>query len=311
MHRIVAGATGLIGKRLVEHWLHQYHTVTVIGRTEAHIRAVFQNRVRAITWEQVTPELLKTAEVVVNLAGANVAEKNWTPNRKREIIDSRVHATQKLAALLALLGQEAPPLFNASAIGVYGVQPQETEGLPVHVDETTDLLYAPPKDYLATVARAWEAAPVLAVNKGVRVVFLRFGVVLAKEGGALAEMAKPFKFFLGGPVGTGKQPLTWVAIDDVLRAIDFLITKSDASGAYNVVSPGCVTQAEFAKALGKALHRPSWLRMPASLITLIFGEMGRDLLLEGVFVYPKRLLDAGFKFHYPKIEPALQYIYKR
>lgn len=307
MNRIILGGTGLIGSQLVRHWLMQGHTVTVIGRSSKKIQKIFKNRVNALEFDSLQPDMLRQAEVVVNLAGAGIADGRWSEERKQAILHSRIHTTQKIVERLMLLGQEAPPLFNASAIGVYGLQPQVTNGLPLKLDENTPINWdAAPPDFLSQVGREWEKATHPAKQKGVRVVNLRFGVVLAKEGGALPKIVQPFYFFLGGKIGTGQQPFSWIAIDDVIRSIDFLLEKQHISGSVNIVAPGCVSQYDLAKAIGKVLHKPSVMSTPAFVLKCIFGEMARELLLEGQHVYPKILLDSSFVFSFPDIESALR-----
>ncbi len=307
MRRIVAGATGLIGQQLVEHWLAQKHDVTVIGRTLEHIQETFNTRVDALTWQQLTPEIFSDAEVVVNLAGTNVGDQRWTSARKKEILESRIQATTQLSHLLAQLGKASPPLFNASAISVYGLQTQDLNGLPRSLDERVVINYEDAPDFLTKVSRQWEMATREASENGVRIVFLRLGVVLAKEGGAFPKIVQPFRYFLGGPLGTGRQPFSWVEIEDVVRAIDFLASSSESSGPYNIVSPGTVSQQELADAIANAMNKPAVVPMPKFILKLMFGdEKAEELLLEGQHVYPRRLLEAGFQFRYPTIQSALQ-----
>lgn len=308
MHRIVAGGTGLIGSTLINHWLMQGHTVTVIGRSTEKIRKMFQNRVNSIELRSLKPDLFHHAEVVVNLAGAGIADKRWSDTRKKEILHSRINATQKIVEALTALGQNAPPLLNASAIGIYGLQQQVIDGLPLKLDENTPIDWNTAPDFLSYVGREWEKRTHPARDLGIRVVNLRFGVVLAKEGGALPKMVQPFYFFLGGTIGSGQQPFSWVAITDVIRAIDFLIENPHISGPVNIVAPGCITQHDLSKMIGKILHKPSFIPTPAFMLKLFFGEMARELLLEGQNVYPKHLLDSGFNFSFPDIESALQHV---
>jgi len=308
MHRIIIGGTGLIGSQLVNHWLMQGHKVTVIGRSTEIIRKIFQDRVNALELKSLQPEIFRQAEVVVNLAGAGIAEKRWSEARKQEIIHSRITVTQKIVELLTALGQEAPPLFNASAVGIYGLQQQVVNGLPLKLDEDTHIDWNTAPDFLSYIGRKWEKATRLAKENGIRVVNLRFGVVLAKQGGALPKIVQPFYFFLGGKIGTGQQPFSWIAIDDVIRAIDFLLEKRQIAGPVNIVAPGCITQHELAKAIGKILHKPSFMPTPAFILKLIFGEMARELLLEGQRVYPKILLDSGFIYSFSDIESALRHV---
>lgn len=306
MFRVITGATGLIGKRLVVHWLKQGHQVKVVGRSAKNIERVFGATVQALTWDKLSVDDLRDAALVVNLAGANIAGKRWTEAYKQEIIASRVQATQVLAKLLAELRQSAPPLFNASAIGVYGLQEAAPAGLPPRFEEISAVDCQLPPDFLAKVGCEWEAAATVAIEAGVRVVFLRFGVVFAAEGGALPEMARPFKLFVGGPVASGKQPISWVAIDDLIRSIDFIFAIPGISGPFNIVAPGCVQQRELAETMGEVLNRPACVPMPGFVLQCMFGkEFATDLLIEGQHVYPARLLEAGFEFEYPTVRSAL------
>ncbi|OGT57712.1 MAG: TIGR01777 family protein [Gammaproteobacteria bacterium RIFCSPHIGHO2_12_FULL_43_28] len=309
MHRIITGATGLIGGHLVRHWLQQKHKVTVIGRTKVHIEQVFGDTVRAVTWEEVTTDLLREANAIINLAGTNIGDARWTKTRKQDMLNSRVQTTALIANLLAPLGAKSPPLLNASAIGIYGLQQQIPHGLPKAFDENTQIDCDSPPDFLAEIACAWEKAAASAKENGVRVIHLRFAVVLAKSGGALPKLIQPFKLYVGGVIGTGRQPFSWVAIEDVVRAIDFLLSKQTAAGPFNVVAPNAITQRELAKTIAQVLARPNWLPTPAFALKIIFGEeMAQDLLLEGQHAYPKRLIDLGFQFAYPDIELALRHL---
>lgn len=309
MHRIIAGATGLIGKRLVGHWLNAGQKLIVVGRSKARIERVFSSRVTAITWDELSSEIVQSAGIIVNLAGANIADKRWTGARKQEILSSRVKTTEKIVKILAPLGEGAPPLFNASAIGIYGLQQQVANGLPKAFDEDSEIDWYHPTDFLSHVARDWELTVMPAVERGVRVIFLRFGVVLAAEGGALPQLLKPFRFYVGGIVGTGAQPFSWVAIEDVLRAIDFLAAKQNLKGPFNIVAPQCVSQRILAETIGKVMHRPAKLTTPTFALELLLGkEMTKELLLEGIHVDPKRLIDSGFHFQFPNIEALLRHV---
>lgn len=305
MHRIIAGGTGLIGKRLAEHWLAQNHTVSIIGRSKERIEKVFGKKVKAITWDKLSKDDLRTTFTLINLAGENIASKRWTKHRKQQILTSRTETTAKLAQLLVELGPDAPHLFNASAIGIYGLQTQEPNHLPPRLDEESPIPCDHPPDFLSLVACRWEEAAKRAIDAGVRVTFLRFGVVLAAEGGALPQLVRPFRYYLGGPIGTGDQPFSWVAIEDVIRAIDFLIDHPELTGPFNIVAPGCVRESELAAIIAGILNCPDKLRLPSTVVKLLFGEMGRELLLEGQHVYPTRLLTSEFSFHYPTLQSIL------
>jgi uncharacterized protein (TIGR01777 family) len=309
MYRIITGATGLVGKALTEHWLQQGCKITVIGRSQQKIISMFGERVSALTWDELTPVILHDAEVVVNLAGVSLAEKRWTETQKQKILNSRLETTSMLASMLATLGKNAPPLFNASAIGVYGLQTQRDGQLPPRLDDNTAIDFNAAPDFLSKVAREWEKATQQAKNAGVRVVNTRFGVVLSKAGGALPMLARPFYFFVGGPMASGEQAVSWVTLTDVVRAIDFLLAHPEISGPVNIVAPGCVMQKKFAAALAKVLRRPSLLPMPAPVLKILLGEMARELLIEGQNIFPSKLLDLGFTFADADIQTALERIY--
>jgi uncharacterized protein (TIGR01777 family) len=319
MKRIITGATGLVGKRLVAHWLAQKVEaqkieaqkieVVVVGRSKAKLTALFGDRVQALEWNELNTAVLANAEVVVNLAGEGLAEKRWSEERKRVILESRLDTTSLLVKLLAPLKQEAPALFSASAIGVYGLQAQTGADLPPRLDESMVINFDTSNDFLSRVARAWEKATLPAKESGVRVVNMRFGVVLAREGGALPQLARPFYFYMGGPIASGQQAVSWVSIEDLIAAIDFLLKHTEISGPVNIVAPGAVSQRELAGALGEALHRPAFMPMPALALQILVGEMANELLIEGQNIYPQRLLQAGFHFSAPYIQTALQKIY--
>ncbi len=308
MHRIIAGGTGFIGRYLVQQWLAQKHDVTVIGRSADTIKQVFGSAVNEVTWDEFPAQafsLLRSASLVVNLAGTNIGEKRWTPDRKQEIIASRIESTQLLSECCASLADRSPALFNASAIGVYGLDSSFKQTF----NEESFINFSQFSDFVSQVARPWEKATEIAKAHGVHVVNLRFGVVLGANGGVLQKLALPFKLGLGGVVGSGKQPFSWIHIADIAAIIEFLLTKSDICGGVNCVAPNWVTQAEFAKTLAKTLHRPCVLPMPAKLLQLLYGQMADELLLSGQIVEPLTLLQNDYQFLYPNLKQALDNIY--
>ncbi len=308
MKRILAGGTGLIGTHLVTQWQAAGHEIIVISRDPARVQARFGNRLtrlQALPWQALQASVLQDAQVLVNLAGANIGTRRWTAKRRSEILDSRTCTTAQLARLCAQLGAAAPPLFNASAVGVYGLQTEQPDGLPPPYDEDTPIDFQQKPDFLAEVARAWEQATWPAVDAGVRVVCLRFGVVLAKQGGALSRLRWPFHVGLGGPMGSGRQPFSWISLEDAGRAVEFLIQQPTVQGPVNLVAPEAVTQRQFARTLGQVLYRPSMIPTPACLLKWVFGEMADQLLLKGQHAVPKRLQAMGFPFQYPTLKAAL------
>ena len=240
---------------------------------------------------------MEGADAVVHLAGENIVAARWTAARKEKIRRSRSDGTRFLCESLANLSAPPRVLVAASAIGYYGHRG----------DETVDERSPPGTDFLARVCREWEEATQPAQQADIRVANLRIGLVLAAEGGALAKMLTPFKMGLGGPVGNGRQYVSWIAIDDLVRCIEHVIGCDSLSGPVNAVAPNPVTNAVFAKTLGRVLHRPAWTPAPALAIKAMFGEMGQALLLQGARVLPNKLLDDDFAFHHADLEAALRH----
>jgi len=286
---VVSGASGLIGSALVPALRADGHEVIRLVRRES-------SGADEIRWDPAAGELdaarLQGVDTLVNLSGEYLG-KRWTEARKRAILDSRVESTDLLARTAAAL-DPPPALVVASAVGLYGDRGDEilTEESP------------PGSGFLADVVRAWEGAADPARQAGVRVVNLRQGIVLAKEGGALKSMLLPFKLGVGGRVGSGKQWWSWVATDDLVAAYAYAL-RSDIDGAVNVTSPNPATNGQFTKALGSVLRRPTIFPVPALAARALFGEMGDAMLLGGQRVLPARLLDAGFEFSAPTIDAGL------
>lgn len=294
MRVAVTGASGLIGRRLCAYLADREHYVYRLVRKRD--RAGGDDGY----WNPLTGELqfpgATPPEGVVHLAGENIAAGRWTAARKAAIRDSRVAATRRFCESLARLRPTPAVLLAASAVGYYGDRGDE-----LLTEEST-----PGRGFLADVARDWEAATEPACAAGIRVVNLRLGVVLAREGGVLGRLRRPFLLGLGGRIGHGRQYMSWIAREDLVRVIEFLLETNSASGPINTVAPTPVTNAHFTIALGQVLRRPTLLPVPATVISLFLGEMGRELLLASTRVVPNRLLESGFDFIYRTIESALQ-----
>jgi uncharacterized protein (TIGR01777 family) len=290
---VVSGASGLVGGQLVAFLESGGHRVQQLVRRPPRPGS------DEVRWDPAAGEIdasaLEGADVAVHLAGESIAAGRWTPARKAAIRESRVAGTRLLATTLARLRRPPRVLLSASAIGFYGTRDQ-----PVAEDD------APGAGFLADVCRAWEAATGAASDAGIRVVLFRLGVVLSAGGGALAKMLPPFRFGLGGVVGSGRQPLSWIALDDVVGAIHHLAFADEVVGPVNLVAPDSVTNAELTHTLGHVLHRPTLAPLPAVAVRLLFGEMGEALLLEGAHVEPARLAQTGFRFLHPELEGALR-----
>lgn len=304
MKIIITGATGFLGRYLVHFFSKKEHSVIALSRTPEKAEQIFPSEVRCLRWQNLDPQdwlkELNEPAVIINLIGENIAGQFWTKAYKEKLRKSRFESVETIKIALEKAPKNLPHvLIQASAVGYYGNTTQV-------VDENA----APGNDFLADLVVDWEKASEKVENLGVRRVVCRFGVVLGR-GGALQKMLLPFKLFLGGPLGGGKQGFPWIHIEDVAQAMLFLMERSELSGVFNFVAPQLVTQKEFSKTLGKVLGRPSWLPAPAPVLKLFLGEMARVALLSGQLVQPKRLLEAGFKFRFPELKPALANILTR
>lgn len=288
MKIVVAGGTGFIGEPLVRRLLARGDDVAVLTRNPAKVRAG-----RPLPWEEAGEAA--SADVVINLAGENVGGGRWSEARKKRIIESRVDATNALVEAVNSRPDPRRTFINASAIGYYGLRGDET------LDETSP----PGEGFLAEVVKRWEELARRAEGAA-RVVILRFGVVLG-PGGALGKMLLPFKLGLGGPIGSGRQWMSWVDRDDVLRMIEWAIDRQSASGIYNVTAPTPVPNREFTRALGRAIHRPAIMPIPAFALRIALGEMADEILLGGQRVVPARAAAEGFTFDYPELDAALRH----
>ncbi|GLC25319.1 TIGR01777 family oxidoreductase [Roseisolibacter agri] len=295
----VTGASGMIGSTLVPFLTTGGHTVVRIGRGAPQPSATPQ--LRDVQWDpaagRLDPDALEGVDAVVHLAGASVADR-WTPAHRRAIEDSRVRGTALLAETLARMERRPRTLVCASAIGYYGDRGNEL------LDETS----APGHGFLPEVAQRWEAAAAPAERAGVRVVRLRFGIVLSPRGGALPRLMLPFQLGAGGHIGDGTQWMSVVALDDVIGALHFALVHDALRGPVNVVTPEPVTNDEFAHTLGRVLHRPAIVPAPAFAVRLALGRQQADeMVLVSQRVVPRALLDAGFVFQHPTVEEALRF----
>ena len=297
MEILITGSSGLVGSALFDHFSLWDDEVTRLVRHAPE-------SANEIQWspdqKQVDVSLLEGFDVVIHLAGANIAGKRWTENFKTVIRDSRVNGTLLLSETLAKLKSPPKLLISASAIGIYGNR-GETE-----LTEEATL----GDDFLANVCQEWEQATTPASDKGIRVVHLRTGVVLAKKEGALAKMLLPFKLCAGGIIGSGKQSWSWITLFDMIGIVQHIIDTDSLSGAINAVAPHPVTNKEFTKTLGKVLHRPTIFPMPAFMARLAFGEMAESLMLASTKVKPMRLLESGYEFLYPQLKEGIEGVLK-
>lgn len=294
---LITGASGLIGTPLTRALEASGHTVLkAVRRAPKNDREVFWVPERG----EIDKSKLTHLDGVVHLAGANIAGQRWSDSYKQEIRESRVKGTRLIAATIATLDPKPRVFACSSAIGYYG-----DRGAAV-LDETS----APGEGFLPDVCVDWENSTKAAVDAGIRTVLMRTGVVLSPEGGALKSMLLPFKLGAGGILGNGKQYFSWIELDDIVSAMQFILSNDSLNGPVNLVAPHPVTNREYTKTLGKVLGRPTILPMPAFAARLALGEMADELLLASTRVLPKELERAGFSFEYPELEPALRHALK-
>jgi uncharacterized protein (TIGR01777 family) len=282
----IAGASGMIGQALTDHLRSSGHTVVPLKRNAPGSSQVFLG---------VDEKYLSEFDAVVNLAGENIAGRRWTDSQKKLIEESRTSTAGYLASCLSRTTGKPVVFINASAVGYYGNRGD------LVLDESSSV----GEGFLAETCKKWESAAEQACREGLRIVKLRIGVVLGRNGGALAKMLLPFQMGAGGILGDGKQYMSWIAIEDAVRAIEFILANDSVNGAVNLVSPKPVTNSQFTSAMGKVLKRPVILPAPAFALKMILGDMAKEMLLEGNRVLPKKLESAGFKFMYPNVEDAL------
>ncbi|MBN3944735.1 MAG: TIGR01777 family oxidoreductase [Nostoc sp.] len=315
----ITGATGFVGSRLVQRLHGEGHQIVVLTRNTTFAHKVFPSEafpnveIVAYTpnasgsWQSV----IASCDGVVNLAGEPIGEGRWTPERKQEILNSRKSGTQKIVEAIANANPKTAVattggtpatrclpsvLINASAIGYYGTSETAT------FDETS----LSGNDFLAQVCQAWEAEARKVKDAGVRLVILRFGIVLG-NGGALGKMIPPFKLFAGGPIGSGRQWFSWIHVDDLVNLILQALTKPEIEGVYNATAPNPVRMADLSQTLGQVMNRPSWLPVPGFAIEALLGD-GAIVVLEGQQVIPKRAVQTGFEYKYPNLQSALTQI---
>jgi len=294
MKILVSGSHGLVGKALTTSLVNAGHEIVSLVRQSANDSE--------IEWHpnqgKINGEQLEGFDVVVHLAGESIASGRWTEEKKRKIRESRVKGTELLSSALARLSQPPSTFISASAIGFYG-----SRGDELLTEES-----APGDGFLPEVCVAWEKATGQAEAKGIRTIHPRFGIILDEKGGALERMLTPFRMGVGGKVGNGKQWMSWIALEDVINALRFLIDEPGSEGPVNFTAPRPVTNADFTEALGSVLSRPTLFSVPAFAARLAFGEMADELLLSSAKVEPSRLNEKGFQFKHPELSSALKAI---
>ncbi|HXH85289.1 MAG TPA: TIGR01777 family oxidoreductase [Nitrospira sp.] len=301
MKIVVTGATGFIGRALCSSLFEDGHRVTILTRNAREASQLLGPIVTGVEWKGLEAGpweyCLEDADVVINLAGAPIADARWSEGRKRLLTYSRVLTTRLLVGAMSRRSTKPRTLISASGIGYYGAND----------DRVLDEAAMHGQGFLADLCLAWEAEALRAAGFGTRVVLLRTGMVLEKDGGALPKMLLPFRLFAGGPVMPGTQWVSWIHRQDLVGLIRWALANETVSGPINAVAPSPVTMAEFSKTLGKLLHRPSWFPVPEFVLRFALGELG-SLMTTGQRVSPTKALTGGYAFHYPMLEPALRAI---
>jgi uncharacterized protein (TIGR01777 family) len=299
MNVVIVGGTGFIGRHVAPILTDDGHTVTTLTRNPL-AAAVAGGDVHVREWDpsdrQGLEQTFQGQDAVINLAGAPIADRRWTSSRKHVLRTSRIETTHRIVTALSRLSEPVRPkiLVSASGIGFYGLKTAD------EVDESR----RPGNGFLADLCVEWEREAFRAMDYGIRTTCLRISMVLGKDGGTLQKMRLPFKFFLGGPIGTGTQPVSWVHVEDLGRLVAAILDQSAFKGAINAASPHPVTMEEFCRQLGRALGRPSWLPVPTWALQLVLGELS-TLMTHGQAVNPLVAQQLGFTFRYPDLESAL------
>lgn len=304
MRVIVAGGSGFIGSELIRKLLVSKHQVVLLSRKPVGVRSVYNESLQIVQWDGKTvgswAKFIDGADAIINLSGENVAAKRWSESQKARLIDSRINPTRAILQSISQATKKPRVLINASAVGYYG---NFGDG-----DVTESHIKG--EGFLSDLCEQWEREALHAEKYGLRIVLLRIGIVLSPSGGALKKMLMPFKYFVGGPLGSGKQWFPWIHLEDVIRITQFALENNGIKGALNIASPHPVTMSEFSYSLGKVLKRPSLFPVPSFVLKLLLGEMSA-IVLGGRKVIPKKLIDAGFVFKFIDINDTLFNLMKR
>ncbi len=299
MKIVIAGGSGFVGQKLTDALLNEGHEIIILSRKASRV----DGSIKYVKWlqEGTKPEVeIVSADAFVNLAGVSINDGRWSAEHRKQIYYSRMEATDELLRIISALQIKPTVLVNASAIGIYPASEKN-----IYTEESQD--YA--NDFLGQTVTDWEKKAASVESEGIRVVFMRFGVILGKEGGALPLMVLPYKLFVGGTVGSGNQWVSWVHVKDVARAIAFAIGNKNLHGPVNVTSPFPKQMKYVGKTIASVLNRPHWIPVPSFAMKIVLGKKS-TLVLEGQHVLPEKLLNNGFEFHFPTLEAALNNLYK-
>ncbi|HEY4644291.1 MAG TPA: TIGR01777 family oxidoreductase [Bacteroidota bacterium] len=304
MRILLAGGTGFIGRKLYGALTGDGHSVTVLSRSDSTARRILGQKAAVVEWDGKSLVGLRPSvdglDAIVNLSGESIAGRRWSSRQKERLLSSRLEPTRAIVKAIGQSDKKPALLINQSAVGYYG----NTGDAEITED------HLPGSDFLATLCQKWEAEAKDAEEYGVRVVRLRTGIVLGRDGGALERMLVPFRLFVGGPIGSGKQWTSWIHLDDVIGVIRFALTNAKVEGPVNCTAPEALTNLRFSKTLGRILRRPSWAPVPAFVLKVLFGEMAEAVLLGGQRVVPGKLMQLGYEFRFPRLQEAFEDIFR-
>jgi hypothetical protein len=300
----IFGATGFIGTALTQHLMNEKLMVTAVTRNKNKAQKSLGERVKIFQWDYKNisklTELLEQTDVIINLAGANIASKLWTQKHKQKILNSRINTGQKITKAIERTKHKPQLLIQGSAIGYYGYDTKKncTEKAPKG------------EGFLAYVTEEWEKSTQKVESYGVRRAIIRTGMVLGKSGGIFPKLIKPIQYFAGANFGHGEQGFSWIHLTDEIRAIEFIIKNHQLSGIFNLTAPNPVKSKTFNQIVAKALKRPVWLKIPAAILRLIPGNMGNEIFLANQWVIPSQLQANSFTFSYPNLSEAVNQLIK-
>jgi uncharacterized protein len=300
MRIVIAGGSGFIGRKLTELLHAQGHSVVILTREEKKS----DGNIAYVQWlsEGSSPEKdISYADAFINLAGVSINDGRWSKKHQKQIYESRMTATDELLRIISALSEKPDVLINASAIGIY-----PASEISIYTENSTERA----NDFLGKTVSDWETKAKQVEEQSVRAVFMRFGVVLGNEGGALPLMALPYRLFVGGKVGSGEQWVSWVHVTDVVRAILYVLNNDTVRGPVNVTSPSPLQMNDFGKTIGAVLHRPHWIPVPSLAMKMVLGQKSA-LVLEGQHVVPQVLQQEGFEFMFPTLQSALEDLFSR
>jgi len=300
----ICGASGMVGTLLTEQLHAVGYSLILVGRDASQLRRAFSYDVDCLTWDSLARYDAREIDLIINLTGAGVSDRKWTAAYKNTMRESRLQTTRNCIEICKANSNSR--LLNASAVSAYGFYDQDHA--PFSEEDTARRNGT---SFLQELIDDWENIALQAEAFGNSVTLLRTGIVLDRAGGGLPSMARPYTYFMGGPIGTGRQVMSWISLGDVVRAILFIIAHPELTGPVNLVSPGACMQKEFAKALGKALGKPSAVHLPRFMVKAAMGQMGQELVLTGQRVFPSRLLQSGFEFEDTNIGEFLAKLYDR